>query len=162
MRIYLVHHGKATSKEEDASQPLTPEGVEETTGMIALLSKVDLPISRIQHSGKARAQQTADILVQAIQHNPTLEAVEGLAPTDDPQPLADLLNESSEDVMIVGHLPHLQRLVSLLLTEETEHHPVTFQNSGVVCIERNKDLSWSLRWAITPQLAGQTLVSPDL
>ncbi|MEE8349027.1 MAG: phosphohistidine phosphatase SixA [Acidobacteriota bacterium] len=162
MRIYLAHHGKAKSREEDPSRPLTPEGVEETTDMIALLSKIDLSISHILHSGKARAQETADILVQGIQHTPIIEAIEGLAPSDDPQPLADRLSKSSDDVMIVGHLPHLQRLVSLLLTEETEHHPVTFQNSGVVCIERNNDFSWSLRWAITPQLAGQSLVSPDV
>ena len=80
---------------------------------------------------------------------------------DDPQRIAEVLSQSSDDVMMVGHLPHLQRLASLLLTEESEQNPVTFQNSGVVCLERNQDDSWSLRWAITPQLTGQTPVTED-
>ena len=71
------------------------------------------------------------------------------------------LNENSDDLMQVGHLPHLQRLASLLITQEPEQNPVAFHNSGVACLERNKDHSWSLRWAITPQLNGPTPVTPD-
>ena len=161
MRIYLVQHGKAKSKEEDPARPLTIEGIEESTQMSELLSKIDISISLILHSGKARALQTADILALGIQQRPKIESREGLAPMDDPQQIAEVLSESSDDVMMVGHLPHLQRLASLLLTEESEQNPVTFQNSGVVCLERNQDNSWSLRWAITPQLTGQMPVTED-
>ncbi len=126
-----------------------------------LLSKIDISTPLILHSGKARALQTSDILALGIQQRPKIESCEGLAPMDDPQRIAEVLSQSSDDVMMVGHLPHLQRLASLLLTEESEQNPVTFQNSGVVCLERNQDDSWSLRWAITPQLTGQTPVTED-
>ena len=161
MRIYLVQHGKAKSEGDDPARPLTIEGVEESTQMSEFLSKIDISISLILHSGKERTQQTADILALGIQRRPEIEARDGLAPTDDPQQLAEFLKASSDDIMMVGHLPHLQRLASLLLTEETEQQPVTFQNSGVVCLERNRDNSWSLRWAITPQLTGQIPVTPE-
>jgi phosphohistidine phosphatase len=160
MRIYLVQHGRAKPKAEDPSRPLTPEGIEESTQMGELLSKIEIPISQILHSGKSRAQQTANILALGIQQKPEVEFHEGLAPQDDPRQLADILDKNSEDIMIVGHLPHLQRLTSLLLTEEPEQNLVTFQNSGIVCLERNMDHSWTLRWAITPQLTGQTPLTP--
>jgi len=154
MRIYLVQHGKAKSKQEDPSRPLTAEGIQESTQTSALLSRTDLSVSRILHSGKARAQQTADILALGIQPRPKIETREGLAPMDDPQQIAETLAESSDDVVMVGHLPHLERLTSLLLTEEADL--VAFQNSGIVCLERDRGNSWSLRWAIPPQLTGQT------
>ncbi len=161
MRIYLVQHGKAKSKKEDPSRPLTAEGIQESTQTSALLSRTDLSVSRILHSGKARAQQTADILALGIQPRPKIETREGLAPMDDPQQIAETLAESSDDVVMVGHLPHLERLTSLLLTEEADQHPVTFQNSGIVCLERDRGNSWSLRWAIPPQLTGQTAATQE-
>ena len=129
--------------------------------MSELLSKIDISISRILHSSKTRIQQTADVLALGIQQRPKIEAGEGLGPMDDPHQLAKLLRKSFDDIMLVRHLPHLERLASLLLTQETEQHPVNFQNSGVVCLERNKDNSWSLSWTITPQLTAQIPVSPD-
>jgi len=156
MRIYLVQHGKAKSKQEDPSRPLTVEGIQESTQTSELLSRADISVSRILHSGKARAQQTADILARGLQQKPKVEPREGLAPMDDPQPMAEALAESSDDVILVGHLPHLERLASLLLTEEPDQNPVTFQNSGIVCLERDRANFWSLRWAVTPQLSGQT------
>ena len=107
MRIYLVQHGKAKSKQEAPSRPLTAEGIQESTQTSALLSRTDLSVSRILHSGKARAQQTADILALGIQPRPKIETREGLAPMDDPQQIAETLAESSDEVVMVGHLPHL-------------------------------------------------------
>ena len=106
MRIYLVQHGKAKSKEEDPERSLTIEGIEESTQMGELLSKIDISTPLILHSGKARALQTADILALGIQQRPKIESCEGLAPMDDPQRIAEVLSQSSDDVMMVGHLPH--------------------------------------------------------
>ncbi len=161
MRIYLVQHGNAKSKQENPSRPLTAEGIQESTQTSELLSRTDVSVSRILHSGKARAQQTADILALGIQQEPKIETREGLAPMDDPQQMAEALAESSDDVIMVGHLPHLERLTSLLLTEEADQHPVTFQNSGIVCLERDRENSWSLRWAIPLQLTGQIAATQE-
>ncbi len=152
MRVYLVQHGKSKSKQEDPDRSLTEEGVEEVTRMSDWLARMGVGLSAVRHSGKRRAQQTAAMLVQAIRGEPRLEEIEGLAPLDDPRILAESLQQISDDVMLVGHLPHLERLASLLLTDRVERRPVRFQNAGVVCLERGEEQSWSLVWAQTPDL----------
>ncbi len=150
MRCYLVQHGKSLSKAEDPSRALTKEGIDESTRSSEFLSHMGLSISLIQHSGKARAQQTATILAGGVGGRP--EQIKGLAPLDDPELMADLLSETSHDVMLVGHLPHLEGLASILLTGRADQKPVQFRNSGIVCLERNEDTTWSLVWLITPEL----------
>jgi len=78
--------------------------------------------------------------------------VDGLAPSDDPAITANFLNVYTDDIMIVGHLPHLERLASLLLTGNPDRRPVQFRNGGVVCLEKERNGVWSLVWAIVPDL----------
>ena len=150
MRCYLVQHGKSQSKAEDPSRSLTKEGIVESTRASEFLSHIGLSVSLIQHSGKARAQQTATILARGVRGRS--EQIKGLAPLDDPELMADLLGGTAHDVMLVGHLPHLEGLASILLTGRADQKPVRFQNSGVLCLERNEDKTWSLVWLITPEL----------
>ena len=150
MRCYLVQHGKSQSKAEDPSRSLTKEGIVESTRTSEFLSHIRLSVSLIQHSGKARAQQTATILARGGRDRS--EQIKGLAPLDDPELMAGLLGGTSHDVMLVGHLPHLEGLASILLTGRADQKPVRFQNSGVLCLERNEDKTWSLVWLITPEL----------
>ena len=56
--------------------------------------------------------------------------------------------------VVVGHLPHLSRLASLLLTGESEAEIVAFQMAGIVCLGRADRGSWSLRWMVIPQVLG--------
>jgi phosphohistidine phosphatase len=152
MRIYLVQHGKSKSKQEDPARSLSDEGIEEVTRTSNFLSRSGLSVTLVRHSGKRRAEQTALLLVQEAKLNADVEKGEGLAPLDDPQLLADSLSRMSEDVMLVGHLPHLERLASLLLTGQSEAGPVRFHNAGVICLERGEGRCWSLTWAVTPEL----------
>jgi len=152
MRCYLVQHGKSLSEAEDPSRALTKEGIDESTRTSEFLSQIGLSLSLIQHSGKARAQQTATILAGCLEGR--TEQIKGLAPLDDPELMANLLGETSHDVMLVGHLPHLEGLASILLTGRADQKPVQFRNSGIVCLERNEDKTWSLVWLITPELVG--------
>jgi len=54
--------------------------------------------------------------------------------------------------MLVGHLPHLSRLASRLICGDEERKVVSFQMGGVVCLERDAEGNWSVRWALTPEL----------
>jgi phosphohistidine phosphatase len=56
-----------------------------------------------------------------------------------------------KDVMLVGHLPHLQRLAGLLICSDSECEAVHFRNGGVLCLERRKT-GWSVLWQINPTL----------
>ena len=152
MRVYLVQHAESKSREEDPARGLAPQGISNTNRIAELLSQIRLSVSSIRHSGKQRAEETACLLAERVNASAGVLENEGLAPLDDPQTVADWLQEASEDLMLVGHLPHLERLASLLLTGQPDGNPVRFRNSGVVCLERVSDQSWSLIWAITPDL----------
>jgi phosphohistidine phosphatase len=62
--------------------------------------------------------------------------------------------DGSGSVMVVGHLPHLGRLVSRLLGLDADRSVVRFQNAGVVCLDRDAAGSWSVRWVLPPELVG--------
>jgi len=66
MKLYLMQHGKALSKEEDPERSLSPEGRSETTRMGDVLKEKGTPVDVIWHSGKARAAETAEIIAAAI------------------------------------------------------------------------------------------------
>ena len=63
---------------------------------------------------------------------------------------------------MVGHLPHLERLTSLLLTGSPDRRPVVFRNGGVVCLEKDGSGVWSLLWAIVPDLLRDALKASRL
>jgi len=152
MHAYLVQHGKAKSAEEDPNRGLSDEGREEVTRVAEFLRGLRITISLIQHSGKSRAEETAHILASSIRCTTGPCHTEGLNPTDDVIETANFLNVYTDDVLIVGHLPHLERLTSLLLTGHQDRRPVQFRNGGVVCLEKDQSGAWSLVWAVVPDL----------
>ncbi|UCD51740.1 MAG: phosphohistidine phosphatase SixA [Phycisphaerales bacterium] len=154
MRLYLVQHGKATSKEEDPDRPLTDAGRREVRAVADFVRPLGLEVDRMWRSGKTRAKQTAEILarVMTVAKGPT--AQQGLAPDDYVTPLRDELGATSEDTMIVGHMPFVSRLAALLLTGFESPPVVTFVNAGLVCLERTGDNRWQVEWSVTPELLG--------
>jgi len=150
MRIYLVQHGEAKRKEEDPARPLTEKGRSEVERVGRFLARIGVRIDRILHSGKLRAAQTAELMAKYVKPMERIEAVDGLDPLADPRIWAERLDKSEHDLMLVGHLPHLKRLASLLLTGRDDLEIVRFRYAGVVCLE--KDETWSILWIIRPDM----------
>jgi phosphohistidine phosphatase len=113
------------------------------------LHKIHVEVKHIYHSGKARAQETAAILADHLKPAKGVTKAEGLGPQDDVEIWVERLKLLDEDVMLVGHLPHLRMLAALLLCGDPERLLVHFRMGGVVCLVRTED-AWSLEWAITP------------
>lgn len=156
MRAYLVQHAKATSEEEHPDRPLTEAGRAEARRVGGYLARAGaLSPGRIFHSGETRARQTAEILAASLAPPIPPEEEDGLAPLDDPASWAGRLAEATDEIMLVGHMPHMARLAGLLVSGDAGARPVFFRNGGVVCLERG-DEGWGLRWAVTPEVA------PDL
>jgi len=152
MKVYLVQHGEAKPAEIDPSRGLTPKGIQDATKVAEFLSKTRLTVHDILHSGKTRAKETTDIFAAHITVNHNILAADSLSPNEDPHIWADRLRGISEDTMLVGHLPHLAKLASILLCGELRGPVVTFRNAGVVCIARSDKKSWSLEWTIIPDI----------
>ncbi|GBC85065.1 Phosphohistidine phosphatase SixA [bacterium HR11] len=151
--VYLVRHGEATSEAEDPRRPLTAEGRQEVTRIAEHLGRLRLPVQRIVHSGKLRAQQTAEILARYLTPA-SVEAAEGLAPLDDPSEAVRLIETATGPLMLVGHLPHLSRLASRLLGVDREV-VAPLPGGGVLCLTRG-EAGWQIAWLLTPAVVGGT------
>lgn len=151
MELFLVQHGEAKSKAEDPERPLTDEGVEAARRMAAWASQRRLSVAQIRHSGKRRAEQTAQILGEHLKPPAGVIAVDGLGPNDDVRSMAATLPTEGESLMLVGHLPFLSRLAGQLVAGEPDAEVVRFSNSGIVCL-RLQEGRWSVGWAVPPDL----------
>ena len=151
MALFLVQHGKSLPKEKDPDQGLSKEGLAETQTMAAAAAENNVQVMRILHSGKKRALQTAEILVKELEPEAGISKGNGLAPLDDVTAFAATL-DNDEDIMIVGHLPFLERLVSHLIIGSQDTPVIKFQNSGIICLDKQDATgSWFLRWALFPR-----------
>ena len=151
MRLYLIQHGQAKPEAEDPQRALTLDGEEETKKVAGLAKKMGLNPSQIYHSGKLRAEQTAAIIGEAL--DKSLESAKGLAPLDDVQPWVDKINQSEKELMLVGHLPYLEKLASYLITGDEKISPVLFRNGAIICLEQKENKKWAVRWVLTPEMA---------
>jgi phosphohistidine phosphatase len=159
MRIYLVQHGKATSKEEDPDRPLTLEGRSDVRRVAVRLAGAGVDVRRLVHSGKARARQTAEEIADVLGGGASraVETSGDLGPLDDPSPWADRIEDGEDGVMLVGHLPYMERLAARLVAGDRDTSVVTFRKGGVLCLGREEDedatAGWTVRWFLTPPLA---------
>ena len=151
MRAYLVQHGKARPVEEDPHRGLCDEGRDDVLHAARFLKDRRISVALIQHSGKRRAEETAHIFAETIRCGAGPSKADGLAPDDDPQELANFLRVYDDDILVVGHLPNLERVASLLLTGQADRRPIRFANAGIVCLECTHG-EWSVLWAVTPHL----------
>jgi len=152
MQLYLVQHGAAKSEAEDPQRGLTEGGRRTVERMAEFLAPLGLALERIEHSDKLRARQTAEILAAGLRPVEGTKQIAGIAPNDDVEPARARLETESENVMLVGHLPHLSRLVARLVGLPADREVVRFQMGGVVRLDRDETGQWTVRWALIPEL----------
>lgn len=152
MEIYLVQHGEAVPEAVDPARPLTERGREEVQRVARHAAAAGLPGPEIRHSGRLRARQTAEILAQHLLPAAGPQAMEGIGPADDPAAARAVVEAAREPLMVVGHLPHLSRLASLLIAGDRGRELIRFRNGAIVCLGRD-EAGWSIRWILTPELA---------
>jgi phosphohistidine phosphatase len=151
MKLYLVQHAKAASKEVDPERTLTEEGRREIQRIAAFIRPLNLSVDYLWHSGKKRAVQTADALAEVVEVRTETTARDGLAPNDDVTVIKNEIEAAQHDIMLVGHLPFLSKLASLLLTGCESANAVAFKQGGIVCLDRSDDNKWQINWMIIPE-----------
>lgn len=150
MRLYLVQHGIPKPESEDPQKPLSEIGKVEVERVAQVLKKSGVKVSKILHSGKLRAKETAEIMGDYLNPSDGIGETEGLNPLDSPDIWANKLSELKEPLMLVGHLPHLQKLCSLLVIKNSEKPIVKFRQGGVVALERDEKGDWIILWTLYP------------
>jgi len=152
MDLYLVQHAEAKPEQEDPARPLTDRGRREVERVARAAARAGLQVAHIAHSGKLRARETAEILAAEVSPPGGVAQLAGLAPMDDPAIAQRAVEELTEHTMLVGHLPHLSRLASLLVVGDPALDIVAFRMGGIVCLEHQEG-RWQVGWALTPELA---------
>jgi phosphohistidine phosphatase len=152
MRLYLVRHGDALTGDLDPARPLSDEGRDQVAVLASFLAGQGLRITRVYHSGKLRARQTAEALAAAIAPGTTPDELAGLNPNDPVEELLPTLSGWTEDSLIAGHLPHLSNLATRLLTGRAMPAGMRFEAAAAACLQRNGEGGWSLLWFVDPQL----------
>lgn len=160
MMLYLVRHGQAVDSSVDPARPLSDAGLLEAEALADFVRGISLRVPTVWQSGKERAKQTAEILVDRGALKGTLVEKAGLAPNAPVEPIAHEARSRREDLCIVGHLPFLSNLVAHLAGEGSAGTMLAFQPCGMLCLEGDSALDdeapgggdWWIRWFVTPEI----------
>lgn len=150
MALFLVRHGRNLPEEIDSQKRLSREGITEVECVAARAQDRGVRVETIIYSPAARARQTAEIMASYLKPGHGAMEVSGLAANNDMQAFARTL-DARENIMVVGHLPFLERLCSYLVTGSADTPTVSFKSGTMVCLEKDPEVpAWTVRWTITP------------
>jgi phosphohistidine phosphatase len=149
--LFLAHHGEAVGPEVDPQRPLSSRGRGQVERLAAQAAARGARPAVVWHSGKLRTRQTAEAYWRACNALADMSATRDLQPDDPPEWIRDRLLDETRDVLVAGHFPHLQRLLTVLLTGRSE--PVlTFPQHGIVAlVSKDGGQSWSEEWRVTAE-----------
>lgn len=157
--LYIVRHGiaveRGTPDIPDDERPLTDKGERRIREVGDALAALDLPIDRIATSPLPRARRTAEILADRLKMAAGVEIASILRARSTAREIADWLALQPEaPLMIVGHNPALDELLSLLLLGDPAALPFEFKKGAVAALRRpSRDGErHTLRWIAPPGL----------
>lgn len=118
MRVLLIRHGKAERDSRsglDADRVLTERGVRQAEWLAGHLLKMDQRPSLLLTSPITRARQTAQSLARRLGLAAMVEPrlTTDVSPSDVLETIAEL--EGRRCVALVGHNPHFEETISLML-----------------------------------------------
>ncbi|MBW8357266.1 MAG: phosphohistidine phosphatase SixA [Pseudomonas sp.] len=112
MKLWVLRHGQAESHAPtDAQRNLTAHGREEVLGSAAQL--IGQPISAIIASPYVRAQQTAQLVREALGFEAEIRTVSWLTPEANPLLVLQQL-DGADNLLLVSHQPLVGSLIGLL------------------------------------------------
>jgi len=160
LEIYLIQHAESIPEKEDPSRPLSNEGKATAEKVAALAARLKIKPDFIFHSGKLRARQTAEILARHLGVSERLRERQGLGALDPVAPVAQWLERQAAKgllgLAIVGHLPFLDKLASLLITNDESLTVISFQNGAIARLVPTHDgMRYAVHSIITKELAEQ-------
>jgi len=156
MKLYLVQHAEAVSKDTHPKRPLSEKGLSDAGKMAAFLFEAGVQVDEIVHSGKTRAEETANVLSKTVWQGKAAIEIEGLGSNDSTDHLLHSAQIAGGDLMAVGHLPFMAKMVARCLTGVEDGVAVDFEPGTIVCLQRlDGDASkggWALSWMQRPSM----------
>ncbi|QJI28053.1 phosphohistidine phosphatase SixA [Pseudomonas sp. ADAK18] len=112
MKVWVLRHGEAEGHARtDAERNLTEHGRAEVLRSAAHL--IGQPIKAIIASPYVRAQQTAQLVREALGFEPEIRTVSWLTPESSPLQVLDHL-DTDDTVLLVSHQPLVGSLISFM------------------------------------------------
>ena len=152
MKVYLVRHGEVVSSQFYPQRPLSDQGLADIQKVASFIKPLKISVEHIWHSGKLRAAQTAEKLAESVLVEKDCSAHKDLMPNDDVTIIADELEAYDTDLMIVGHLPFLAYLTSLLVAGKQTANVAAFAAGAITCLNRRAPGQWQIEWMVTPKI----------
>lgn len=163
MKVFIYRHAQAASGEPDEVRCLTPRGKLQVKALARAIPEGEFAeVSEIWHSPLTRAEETAALLKKYHRNafrSVDLHLVHELEPHASVTEMASLLGRCEGDVVVVGHNPFLEELVTALCSGEPGLGMLTLRKGAMVCLERTVEGSkflpwglWSLQWYLVPRL----------
>ena len=151
VKLYLVQHGEALSKDVDPDRALSDRGQAAVARLAAFLEG-RVQVSAVVHSGKTRARQTAELLAAALAPGLSVDAVAGINPNDAVEPFLRRITAAGKDTLVVGHLPFMAKLVARLVSGSEATAIADYQPGTIVCLQSENTAGWQIHWMLRPEL----------
>ena len=145
-----MRHGEASSPQKDPERGLTDKGKLNVELVAQHLQSQGVLFSRILHSKKKRAIETAEIMGKIIAPHALLTQHNKITPNDDPHNIFSEINAWDEDTLITSHLPFIPDLMTLLTEKDAYMTAITFETATVICLEKENSYKWKLLWSTAP------------
>jgi phosphohistidine phosphatase len=161
MILYIVRHGIAVDRNDpksppEAERPLTAKGVQKTRAAALGLKELKMKPDTLITSPYVRAAQTAEIFAEALGFPPSkIRVSDALKPAANPAEIVKEIGHlKAKEVMLFGHAPHLDQLVSQLAGGRGVF--TSLKKAGVAAFEHTGAHSaWHLQWILTPKILRQ-------
>jgi phosphohistidine phosphatase len=157
MRVCVVRHGIAEERgpdKDDAGRALTQKGAQKARKAVKGLESIGVKPSVVLTSPLVRAKETAAIVAERFSLPPEqLHTTSSLEPGAGPGALLrELASLNEEEVVCVGHAPHLDEFVAAALG--TDEGVTELGKSGAACLQfaRFEPPAATLRWLARPRM----------
>lgn len=157
MDLYIVRHGVAeesTALGSDAARALTDEGRKKMARAARGLASLDVRPDAILTSPLVRARQTAEVLAETLRPADGVAEVKWLEPGVPPaEAVRQLARLKCDAVMVVGHVPDVGALASLLLAGKPSVE-IVFKKGAVCALSfagRARAGRGRLEWLLQPK-----------
>ena len=141
VELLILRHAIAFPRDakrwpDDTERPLTMEGVKRARRAAAGLKRIATRPTLVLTSPLVRARDTAAIFRQAARW-PQAEHSDALTPGAPPEAVLEVLRRRGAKagcVAVVGHQPHLGRLLALCLRGDARSEAFELKKGAVVCV----------------------------
>jgi phosphohistidine phosphatase len=135
MNLYFLRHGEALDGPQypDHERPLSQHGLEQAAGVGRFFREQGIRFDHVFCSPLLRARQTVEALQREAGVTP-IQTSDSLTSSSDPRNiLLELRAIDRENVLLVGHEPHLSKTVSLLLGLD-DRSRVELRTCSLACV----------------------------